>query len=153
MSKYNLLDIYEGMTDAEHAEANEKDRLEKHPDKDKIKKIQALMRKEKGVKENEAVDLAVEAIDLEPGISGERTVNHDRKMALSNIMSVLGAEGVKQDEIFSFIKTHRDDIFSGDIDAHDKEDIISNYKEYLDINSEDFSDLQEHFGRFLKPFQ
>ena len=94
-----------------------------------------------------------DAIGLEPGMPGEKTVNHDRKMAMANIMSVLGAEGVNQDEIFSFIKTHKDDIFSGDIDAHDKEDILMNYKEYFDINRDDFSDLQEHFGRFMKPFQ
>lgn len=53
MSKYNLIDLYEGMSDKEMADAQEADRLEAHPEKDKIKAIQAMMAKEKeGVKEN-----------------------------------------------------------------------------------------------------
>ena len=53
MSKYNLIDLYEGMSDKEMADAQEADRLESHPEKDKIKAIQAMMAKEKeGVKEN-----------------------------------------------------------------------------------------------------
>ncbi len=47
MSKYNLQDIFEGMSDKEFADAQEKDRLEKHPERDKIKAIQALLAKEK----------------------------------------------------------------------------------------------------------
>lgn len=47
MSKYNLQDLYEGMSDKEFAAAQEKDRLEAHPEKDTIKKIQALLAKEK----------------------------------------------------------------------------------------------------------
>ena len=46
MSKYNLQDLLEGMSDKEFADAQEKDRLEKHPEKDKIKAIQALLAKE-----------------------------------------------------------------------------------------------------------
>jgi len=48
MSKYNLIDIYEGMSEEEWENAKEEDRLEAHPDRDKIKAIQALIRKEKG---------------------------------------------------------------------------------------------------------
>ena len=47
MSKYNLQDIFEGMSDQEFADAKEKERLEKHPERDKIKAIQALLAKEK----------------------------------------------------------------------------------------------------------
>ena len=47
MSKYNLQDLFEGMSDKEFADAKEKDRLEKHPERDKIKAIQALLAKEK----------------------------------------------------------------------------------------------------------
>ena len=39
MSKYNLIDIFEGMTDKEFSDSQEKDRLEAHPEKDMIKKI------------------------------------------------------------------------------------------------------------------
>ena len=52
MSKYNLQDIFEGMSDKEFADAQEKDRLEKHPERDKIKAIQALLAKEKSMKED-----------------------------------------------------------------------------------------------------
>ena len=52
MSKYNLQDLLEGMSDKEFADAQEKDRLEKHPEKDKIKAIQALLAKEKLKKES-----------------------------------------------------------------------------------------------------
>jgi len=47
MSKYNLQDLFEGMSDKEFADAKEKDRLENHPERDKIKAIQALLAKEK----------------------------------------------------------------------------------------------------------
>ena len=47
MSKYNLTDILEGMSNDEFAAAKEADRLEAHPDRDKIKAIQALIAKEK----------------------------------------------------------------------------------------------------------
>lgn len=46
MSKYNLIDIYEGMSDKEFSAAEEAGRLEKHPEKDKIQKIKDLMGKE-----------------------------------------------------------------------------------------------------------
>jgi hypothetical protein len=47
MSKYNLTDILEGMSNDEFAAAKEADRLEAHPDRDKIKAIQALIAKER----------------------------------------------------------------------------------------------------------
>ena len=68
MSKYNLIDIFEGMSNDEMSKAQEADRLEKHPERDTIKKIQALMAKEKKVDENEAVDLAIEASQEKAGI-------------------------------------------------------------------------------------
>ena len=51
MSKYNLIDIYEGMSDKEFSAAEEAGRLEKHPEKDKIQKIKDLMSKEKSIEE------------------------------------------------------------------------------------------------------
>ena len=47
MSKYNLVDIAEGMGYKEYEDAKEADRLEAHPDKEMIKKVQAMMAKEK----------------------------------------------------------------------------------------------------------
>jgi len=47
MSKYNLTDIYEGMSNDEFEAAKEADRLEAHPDRDKIKAMQAMIAKER----------------------------------------------------------------------------------------------------------
>lgn len=53
MSKYNLTDLYEGMSDKEYSDAQEKERLDQHPEKATIEKIQALIaaQKPKTVKE------------------------------------------------------------------------------------------------------
>ena len=57
MSKYNLKDLLpEGMSDAEFKDAEEASRLEKHPEGDKIAKIQAMMAKEKSMKESYQMD-------------------------------------------------------------------------------------------------
>ena len=37
MSKYNLIDIFEGMSDDERSKAQEADRLKDHPERDTIK--------------------------------------------------------------------------------------------------------------------
>jgi len=44
--------VKEGMSDEEYAKAKEAERLENHPEKDKIKAIQAMMAKERPLKEN-----------------------------------------------------------------------------------------------------
>ena len=79
MSKYNLTDLAEGMGYKEYEDAEEANRLEKHPERDTIKKIQALMAKEKSLEED-AVDLAVEASQKKAGISeDEKTINRNAK--------------------------------------------------------------------------
>ena len=50
----------EGMSDDEFQQAQQNQRLEDHPEKDMIKKIQALIAKEKGIKEEEALEEAPE---------------------------------------------------------------------------------------------
>jgi hypothetical protein len=57
MSKYNLIDIFEGMSDDEMSKAQEADRLKDHPERDTIKKIQALMAKEKSLDEDKYDDI------------------------------------------------------------------------------------------------
>jgi len=52
MSKYNLIDILEGMSDEEWNDAIEADNLENHPDKENLKKIQALIRREKSIQKS-----------------------------------------------------------------------------------------------------
>ena len=51
--------LEEGMSDKEYAKAKEAERLENHPEKDKIKAIQAMMAKERPLKENMSPSEAV----------------------------------------------------------------------------------------------
>ena len=53
MSKYNLTELAEGMGYKEYEDAKEADRLEAHPESAKIKAIQAMMAKEKSLKEDD----------------------------------------------------------------------------------------------------
>ena len=85
-----------------------------------------------------------DAIPTEPGIPGERASNHNRKMALRKIIDFLTKDGkpgngfkVSNQEALDFIKTHRNDIFSGDIDANDINDVWDNYDEYEAVNRPD----------------
>ncbi len=56
MGKYNLIDIFEGMSDEEMADALEADRLDDHPEKETIEKIQKIMYRLKKVNENMVAD-------------------------------------------------------------------------------------------------
>ena len=89
-----------------------------------------------------------DAIPTEPGIPGERAVNHNRKMALRSIIDYLTKDGhpdsghkVSTDDALSFIKTHKDDIYSGDIDHNDIADVWNNYDEYEAVNRDDVGEV------------
>tara|TARA_B100000085_G_scaffold278593_1_gene300625 strand:- start:328 stop:2307 length:1980 start_codon:yes stop_codon:yes gene_type:complete len=82
-----------------------------------------------------------DAIPTEPGIPGQRASNHDRKMVLRKIIDFLTKDGhpksgykVSTDDALSFIKTHKDDIFSGDIDYNDIEAVWDEYDHFETIN-------------------
>ena len=319
MSKYNLTTIAEGMGYKEFEDAKEEERLDKHPDKEMIKKVKAMMAKEKSVKEGDAVDLAIEASQEKAGIKTENVIkeeegfvevsqdeikmhldqyrdgnidgddlanaveeivfsrmdesfdslakkldkqkgidkeeagkiagsiaakkmkgagkgptakqkkrmnegevpmellkaiqkyanedngmgfqdalkniktalykvnretrgrmseadaiptsagemkrgddgkmynviasNAERKMAMRSVIDILRDElSVSQDDAFDYIKTHRDDLFDGTVDAFDRDDVVDDYKNYESVNESD-ANLREHFGRFLKDYQ
>ena len=118
MSKYNLLDIHEGMGYKEFEDAKEEERLDKHPDKDMIKKVKAMMAKEKSVKEGEAVDLAIEASQEKAGIK----VDEDYKNDYAN--SEEGFVEVSQDEIKMHLDQYRDGNIDGDDLANAVEEIV-----------------------------
>ncbi len=67
--------LEEGMSPEEYAKAKEAERLENHPEKDKIKAIKAMMAKERSLKENmspgEAVTELNFLMDELQNISGE----------------------------------------------------------------------------------
>ena len=75
MSKYNLIDLYEGMSDKDYDAAKEAERLEAHPEKDKIKAVQAMMAKEKSLK-NES---EIEEVTSEVGSRIEGLLNIEMK--------------------------------------------------------------------------
>jgi hypothetical protein len=70
MSRYNLTDLYEGMTNDEFASAKEADRLEAHPDKDKIKAIQAMIAKERESK-NSVKEMTGEVFNRIDGLTNQ----------------------------------------------------------------------------------
>ena len=99
-----------------------------------------------------------EPIPTEPGQTkigddgkeyGVRASNHERKMAMRRIIDVLTIIGdekgfkVSLDQSLDFIRTHRDDIFSGDIDTNDAEDIWMNYNEYETINTDSIDEEED----------
>jgi hypothetical protein len=77
-----------------------------------------------------------EAIPTEPGIPGERASNHGRKMAMRSVVDILKDElGVETDDAFDYIRTHRDDLFDGTVDAFSKEEVVDDYNEYSYLNN------------------
>lgn len=103
---------------------------------DQIMEKMAMVNVYSGEKMNEA-----DPIPTEPGVPGERASNHDRKMAMRNIIDFLTKSGhpdtgykVSTDDAISFIKTHKDDIFNGDIDHSDINDVWANYDEFESVN-------------------
>jgi hypothetical protein len=99
-----------------------------------------------------------EPIPTEPGQTkigddgkeyGVRASNHDRKMAMRKVIDALTIIGddkgfkVSTDQALEFIRTHKDDIFSGDIDTEDVEDIWMNYNEYETINRDSYDEEVE----------
>jgi predicted lipid-binding transport protein (Tim44 family) len=74
MSRYNLTDLYEGMTNDEFSAAKEADRLEAHPDRDKIKAIQAMIAKERESK-NSVKEMTGEAYNRIDGLINQSMKN------------------------------------------------------------------------------
>ena len=113
-------------------------------------------------------------IPTEPGITkkgddgkeyGVRASNHNRKMAMRSVIDILRDElSVSTDEALDYIRTHKDDLFDGTVDAYDKEEVKNDFKEYESVNETSSSDyvdnmkkeknisemesLREHFNRF-----
>jgi hypothetical protein len=101
MSKYNLTDIYEGMSNDEFEAAKEADRLEAHPDRDKIKAMQAMIAKER------------ESRKTVKEMTGE---TYDRIDGLTN-------QVLKQRFMIAFSEIYEDMVEAGDI--FDVIDVIS----------------------------
>ena len=82
---------------------------------------------------------------------GVRASNHDRKMAMRKVIDFLTITGhpstghkVSNDEALSFIRTHNEDIFSGDIDAFNIDDVWDNYDQFEAVNRPSESTIDEN---------
>ena len=78
---------------------------------------------------------------IEIGDDGEPHVaiasNAKRKMAMRSVLDILKDEmDISTDDAFDYIKTHREDLFDGTVDAFDKDEVVNDYKEYLSVNED-----------------
>jgi len=143
MSKYNLTDLYEEMRpkDREFEDAKEKERLEKHPERDKIKAIQALMAKEKSMKEMRNVDY--ERLD---GMINQSKLNK----LLNTIVSIKleledDGEMFGNDDIVDFVSILMEKRLD-QVDATPSQDEMD--PDERERQSIDMDDVREHFNRF-----
>jgi hypothetical protein len=114
MSKYNLIDLFEGMSNDEFEAAKEADRLEAHPERDKIKAIQALIAKER------------EKIIKQGGIKEMTGDAYDRIDGLTN-------QVLKQQFLLKFSEIYEDMVEAGDM--FDVSDVI----QYLTSQMQEFA--------------
>jgi hypothetical protein len=114
MSKYNLIDLFEGMSNDEFEAAKEADRLEAHPERDKIKAIQALIAKER------------EKIIKQGGIKEMTGEAYDRIDGLTN-------QVLKQQFLLKFSEIYEDMVEAGDM--FDVSDVI----QYLTSQMQEFA--------------
>ena len=122
-----LTDLLEGMSDKEFADAQEKDRLEKHPERDKIKAIQALLAKEKSLDEDKYDDI-VNADDDIPADKKKEAALAYRKVdkgasyekATSHIKEIFTKDGGSEDSVDNI-----DKVASPDAKANDYSSAVS----------------------------
>ena len=96
-----------------------------------------------------------EAIGLSPGemrmgddgkMSNVKASNSERKMAMRSVVDILRNElDVDQDDAFDYIRTHRDDLFDGTVDAFSKEEVVDDYNEYSYLNNIDRDAMQADY--------
>ena len=54
---------------------------------------------------------------------------------MRSVVDILRDElDVDQDDAFDYIRTHRDDLFDGTVDAFSKDEVVDDYKEYMSVN-------------------
>ena len=143
MSKYNLTDLAEGMGYKEYEDAEEANRLEKHPERDTIKKIQALMAKEKSLEED-AVDLAVEASQAKAGIK-EARVDRDVEERIEGLLH----RELKRKFLFAF-----EDLYSDLIeeDPFHAEDVINHLNNEMHKHLSSFQNTGDKFAGMEESF-
>ena len=173
MSKYNLMDIYEGMSEEEWENAKEEDRLETHPDRDKIKAIQALIRKEKSIKEDNIEEMTGETYNRIDSLIDQKLRMEfiDKFIAIQDDLIEAGDEFDKLD-LIDYLATELQKFgarnfeegknnkarpgYNADGTPKSNDEMSDDEREAF-YNDSDFIDedesLKEHFGRFMKDYQ
>lgn len=119
MSKYNLVDIFEGFKDDLSPEEKERFDMLTQDDQDKLEKIKKMMDTEKsGIKEGDAVDLAIEVSQEKAGIKEVRIDNEvaERIEGLMNIQLKKQFLDVFEDLWLDLIE--EDPFYAEDVIAH-----------------------------------
>ena len=103
--------LEEGMSPEEYAKAKEAERLENHPEKDKIKAIQALMDREKSLKEDDLDEIRYPQDDftqsqLVPRMEGmvDRETYKRFTDSLDDLLDDWYMEGFEKDDVLAFMK-------------------------------------------------
>ena len=103
--------LEEGMSPEEYAKAKEAERLENHPEKDKIKAIQALMDREKSLKEDDLDEIRYPQDDftqsqLVPRMEGSVNKETYKRFvdSLDNLLDDWYMEGFEKDDVLAFMK-------------------------------------------------
>ena len=77
--------------------------------------------------------------------------NAKRKMAMRSVIDILKAElEVSNDDAFDYIRTHRDDLFDGTVDAFDNDEVVNDYKEYISVNTDFVDEDNDPSGEYLE---
>ncbi len=162
MSKYNLIDIFEGMSDDERSKAQEADRLKDHPERDTIKKIQALMAKEKSLDEDKYDDIVDADSDIpadkkkaaalayrkvDKGASYEKATSHIKEVRIDSEVADriegLTNRELKRKFLFAF-----EDLYSDLIeeDPFHAEDVINHLNNEMHKHLSSFQNTGDKFA-------
>ena len=162
MSKYNLTDIAEGMGYKEYEDAEEANRLEKHPERDTIKKIQALMAKEKSLDEDKYDDIVDADSDIpadkkkaaalayrkvDKGASYEKATSHIKEVRIDSEVADriegLTNRELKRKFLFAF-----EDLYSDLIeeDPFHAEDVIAHLSNEMNKHLSSFQNTGDKFA-------
>jgi len=126
MSKLNLQNILSEMTNDEFRDAEEADRLESHPERDMIKKIQALIRNEK----NKSIDPNSAAVDKDGNIK-DKTAGEFAES--SELDETFKTDGSSEDSVDNIDKVASPDAKASDYDAAIGSERSEDDKEQSDI--------------------
>ena len=167
MSKYNLTDLYEEMSNPDFENSKEEERLKNHPDRKNIEKIRSMMNKEKEMSENDQsvnqnvsdriegmLNIPMKEKFLEIGKELIKDLLVDDPFDIEDVVSHLAKELQKHVRELEEGKTrpgYREDGTPKSNDEMDGDELEDFYQD-LDSVDED-KPLKEHFARFLKDYQ